>query len=138
MVILFDSNSPFLSYLAPPRFIDVSSDKSLREGHHLQLICDASGRPTPNITWVKGGSESDVLHRGSTWDFKNISRTEAGIYRCTAYNGAGNAVSHTLRVNVQCEYMYMACFHLYIIIYTFLKVLPCIFFVVIHIRKKFN
>lgn len=119
-------------------FIDVSSDKSLREGHHLQLICDASGRPTANITWVKGGGESDVLHRGSTYDFKNISRTEAGIYRCTAYNGAGNPVSHTLRVNVQCEYMYMACFHLYIIIYTFLKVLPCIFFAVIHIRKKFN
>ena len=106
MVILFDSNSPFLSCLAPPRFIDVSSDKSLREGHHLQLICDASGRPTPNITWIKGGSESDVLHRASTWDFKNISRTEAGIYRCTAYNGVGNPLSHTLRVNVQCEYMY--------------------------------
>ena len=85
---------PFLSYLlAPPRFTNVSSDKSLREGSYLQLFCDAYGRPTPNITWVKvtsSGSESDVLHIGTMWDLKNISRTEAGTYRCIAYNGVGN------------------------------------------------
>ena len=102
--------------LAPPRFTNVSNDTSLREGHDLQLFCDAYGRPTPNITWVRitsSGSESDVLHRDTIWDFKDISRTEAGTYRCTAYNGVGNPVNHTLRVNVTCEchnistYMYV-------------------------------
>ena len=97
----------FFSYLlATPRFTNVSNDKSLREGHNLQLFCDACGRPTPNITWVRitsSGSESEVLHRGTIWDLKNISRTEAGTYRCIAYNGVGNSVNHTVRVYVECE-----------------------------------
>ncbi|CAH3033679.1 unnamed protein product, partial [Porites evermanni] len=90
--------------VAPPRFTNVSNDQSLREGSDLQLFCDAYGRPTPNITWVRitsSGSESDVLHRGTIWDLKNISRTEAGTYRCIAYNGVGNPVNHTLRVYVE-------------------------------------
>lgn len=80
------------------------------EGHDLQLFCFASGRPTPTITWVRvlsDGSESDVLHTNDTWDFLNISRTDAGTYRCKAENGVGNPVSHTLRVIVKCKYVFM-------------------------------
>ena len=94
--------------IAPATITNVSSDKALLEGSDLQLFCIASGRPTPNITWVKitsSGGESDVLHRGTTWDFKNISRTDDGTYRCTARNGVGNPASHTLQVNVECKYM---------------------------------
>lgn len=97
----------FFIPLAVANFTTVSSDTTLVEGHNLQLFCIASGRPTPNITFVRifpDGSESDVLHRGATWDLINISRTDAGTYRCTANNGVGNPVNHTLQVNVQCEY----------------------------------
>ena len=99
----------FYLFIAPASIMNASSDRQfLREGKNLQLFCIASGKPAPNITWVKitsSGSKSDVLHRGTTWDFKNISRTEAGTYRCTANNGVGNPVSRTLQVNVECEYM---------------------------------
>ena len=99
----------FYLFIAPPIHTNGSSNRQfLREGKNLQLFCIASGRPAPNITWVKitsSGSESDVLHRDTTWDFKNIDRTEAGTYRCTANNGVGNPVSRTLRVYVECEYM---------------------------------
>ena len=56
---------------------------------------------------MSSGGESNVLHTGTTWDFKNISRTDNGTYRCTASNGVGNPASHTLQVkiNVECEYM---------------------------------
>ena len=78
----------FYLFIAPPIHTNGSSDRQfLREGKNLQLFCIASGRPAPNITWVKitsSGSESDVLHRGTTWDLKNINRTEAGTYCCTA------------------------------------------------------
>ena len=96
-----------LSYvLAPATITNVSSDERLLEGSDLQLFCIASGRPTPNITWARilpSGSVSEVLHRNTTWDFKNISRTDAGSYSCTASNGIGNSVSRTLQVNVECE-----------------------------------
>ena len=98
-----------LSYLlAPATITNVSSDERLLEGSDLQLFCIASGRPTPNITWVRifpSGRESDVLHRETTWDLKNISRTENGTYRCTASNGGGSPVSRALRIIVECEFM---------------------------------
>ena len=80
----------------------------MTEGSDLQLFCQASGKPPPNITWVQmlqDGSESEVLHRGPTWKFLNINRAKAGTFRCTAYNGAGDPVTHTLTVNVLCKYI---------------------------------
>ena len=94
--------------LDPPKFTNVSNNTMLLEGHKLQLFCIASGRPTPTINWVKvlsDGSESIVLPMNVTWNIINISRTDSGTYRCTANNGVGNPVSHTLRVNVKCKYM---------------------------------
>ena len=97
-----------LSFIALANLTNVSSDTTLLEGQDLQLFCIASGRPDPiNITWVRispSGVVSDVLHRGTTWDFKNINRTEAGTYRCIANNGVGDPVSHTINVAVTCEY----------------------------------
>ena len=97
----------FSSFIAVANFTNVSSDTTLLEGQDIQLFCIASGRPNPNITWVRislSGIVSDVLHRGTTWDFKNISRAETSIYRCIASNGVEDPVSHTLNVTVLCEY----------------------------------
>ena len=99
------SNYSFIS--APASSTNVSGDHNMTEGSNQQLFCEASGKPAPNITWVRvlwGGSESEVLHRGPTWHFLNINRAKAGTYRCTAYNGAGDPVRHTLTVNVLCKY----------------------------------
>ena len=74
------------SFIALVNFTNVSSDTTLLEGQDQQLFCIASGRPDPNIIWVRispSGIVSDVLHRGTIWDFKNINRTEAGTYHCS-------------------------------------------------------
>lgn len=94
------------SFIALANFINVSSDTTLL-GQDLQLFCIASGRPDPNTTWLRmspSGVASDVLHRGTAWDFKNINWTEAGTYRCIANNGVEDPVSHTINVTVLCEY----------------------------------
>jgi len=73
----------------------------------MQLLCEAIGKPTPIINWTRvleDGSNGEVLHRGPTWDFPNINRTDAGTYRCTAYNGFGNEVNQVVKVNVICKY----------------------------------
>ncbi len=72
----------------------------------MQLFCEASGKPAPNITWTKvleDGSNSEVQRQGPTLDFSNISRTASGTYRCTASNGIGNPVSQKVTVNVLCK-----------------------------------
>ena len=78
----------------------------MNEGTNLQLFCEASGKPTPNITWTRvleDGSSSAVLHKGPTWNFPNINSSNAGTYRCTADNGAGRPVSHTVTFIVKCK-----------------------------------
>lgn len=73
----------------------------------MQLLCEANGKPTPNITWSRvlgDGSNSQVLHQGSTCGFPNISRNDTGTYRCIAYNGYGDPVSYQVKVNVTCKY----------------------------------
>ena len=85
---------------------NVSRDQIVREDSDMQLLCEATGVPTPTITWIRvleDGSNSEILHQGQTWDFPNISRTDSGTYRCTADNGLGNPVSHKVKVNVTCK-----------------------------------
>lgn len=73
----------------------------------MAMVCETTGKPTPIISWTRvleDGSNSEVLHQGSTWDFQNINRTDTGTYRCTAYNGFGNEASQVFKVNVTCKY----------------------------------
>jgi len=49
----------------PASLINVSPEQTVREGSIMQLLCEAKGKPTPNITWSRvlgDGSNSEVLH----------------------------------------------------------------------------
>ena len=99
----------FLFLVSPTLFNNVSGDHSVKERSDLNLYCGASGKPVPSITWTRvfeNGSESQVLHTGTSWKIASINQTNAGKYRCTAYNGIGSPVSHTITVKVLCKYMY--------------------------------
>ena len=96
-----------LLFSVPTRLTNVSRDQSVLEGSNMTLFCEATGRPTPNITWTRVFEDyrnSKILHQGSAWVFVNISRTASGTYRCTADNGFGNPVSQVFRVDVTCKY----------------------------------
>ena len=85
---------------------NVTRDQIVREDSNMQLLCEATGEPSPNITWIQvleDNSSSEILHLGQTWDFPNVNRTASGTYRCTADNGFENPVSHQVKVNVICK-----------------------------------
>jgi len=93
--------------LVPASLVNVSGDQTVHEESNMQLFCEATGKPPPNITWTKvleDGRNSEILHRGPILDFPNINRTATGTYHCTANNGIGNEVSHAFQVNVTCKY----------------------------------
>ena len=72
----------------------------------MTLTCQASGMPHPMVSWIK----SDVQRsNGSLLVLTNISRSEAGEYRCEASNQCGNA-SEAATVDVQCKCFY-SCLH---------------------------
>ena len=69
----------------------------------MTVSCNASGTPPLMVSWVKvdGGervNENELI-------FTNISRSQAGEYRCEVSNECGNA-SETTTIEVQCKYQF--------------------------------
>ena len=86
----------------------VSNDRVVCEGSLVPLVCNATGKPKPNITWTKvEGNDTDSAPLLPLVDGKyvlsNIQRSANGTYRCTANNGVGTPVNRTVRVRVECK-----------------------------------
>ena len=97
-----------LLHLVPTNITGIRGNQTILEGDNLQLTCEATGQPEPNITWTKGkpGNQGNtvVVQEGKVLTITNINRTDAGIFTCTAYNGFGRTESQAVYVNVTCEY----------------------------------
>uniref|UniRef100_A0A674JDV8 Ig-like domain-containing protein n=1 Tax=Terrapene triunguis TaxID=2587831 RepID=A0A674JDV8_9SAUR len=72
-----------------------------QEGDSLSLSCEAGSRPEATLSWAKG-NESLSSDQGGAGHLEllNLSRGDAGEYRCWAKNSYGSA-SRALRVHVQ-------------------------------------
>ncbi|XP_068686311.1 cell adhesion molecule-related/down-regulated by oncogenes-like isoform X2 [Montipora foliosa] len=100
-------NEPVLMKLlySPPELKEpLITEKSptpviITENETITLYCKSSGNPSPNIFWTKDGNDS-VLHEGSNYTLKNITREQAGIYLCIAQNGIGRNASASIPVTV--------------------------------------
>ena len=94
--------------LVPISITDIRGKTTVLEGDNLQLICKASSRVEPNITWTKEKpgnlGNTGVVQGGKLLTITNIKRTHAGNYTCTADNGFGKPENQTVYVNVTCEY----------------------------------
>ena len=94
--------------VVPTNIAGIRGEPTVLEGSNLQLTCNASGQPEPNITWTKqkpGNQGNIVVMLGEVLTITNIYRTHAGNYTCTAYNGFGKLEKQTVHVNVTCEYV---------------------------------
>ena len=78
------------------------ANQSVLEGGNHTLFCNATGNPTPNITWTKDTS-STVLHQGETYSIINIKRQAAGDYKCSAWNGVGTQKTALATVTIYCK-----------------------------------
>lgn len=79
-----------------------SSNTVVNEGSNVTLHCNATGNPTPNITWRRNGILT-VLHQGQNYIMNSINRNQAGNYFCSAWNGIGNKKNTTITVTVHCK-----------------------------------
>ena len=77
--------------------------QTVNESDNLELFCNATGRPAPQITWYKVADTLVPLSNGRALKAKNINRTGSGVYRCRASNGIGTGVCASATVTVNCE-----------------------------------
>ena len=92
----------------PPEIVSVSNDQGVCEGSMVTLSCNATGKPTPSITWTRAldnGTDSAPLQPvvDGKYVMSNTMKSSNGTYRCTADNGVGDPVYRTVRVTVRCE-----------------------------------
>ena len=70
------------------------------------LPCDSQGLPEPETSWEKDGEVFPTtglrhqMQRFGSLEFISVRLEDAGMYRCTASNAAGN-VSREIQLDVQ-------------------------------------
>ena len=90
----------------PPRMTVLPARQSrITLGKNFTLTCNASGDPTPNITWRKEGLTAAQFNvSGHKLSLVNVKREDVGSYKCTADNGYGTPATSLAVVDVKCEY----------------------------------
>ncbi|XP_067028898.1 hemicentin-1-like isoform X2 [Acropora muricata] len=83
-----------------PSSIQSIPDKVVTDGDNMTLICNASGIPEPVVSWINVRSGNRT--HGNVLEFENVSRHEAGEYRCEARNPCRNA-TESATIDVQFE-----------------------------------
>ena len=71
------------------------------EGGNVTLTCNASGFPTPIVYWVKTSIRDRF--NGTELVFTNISRSDAGEYKCVASNLCTS--TELVEVDVLCKFI---------------------------------
>ncbi|XP_022807335.1 hemicentin-2-like [Stylophora pistillata] len=85
----------------PSSIIQITQRQNITEGENVILVCNVSGVPPPTVYWMKPNGERVSKYK---LEVKNISRSEAGEYKCEASNECGNATKMT-SIDVQCKYI---------------------------------
>lgn len=75
----------------------------MNESSDLELFCNATGYPPPQITWSKEADPSVPVSVDEVLNVKSINKTNSGVYQCRASNGIGNDVFASANVTVNCK-----------------------------------
>lgn len=73
-------------------------------GSSIQLVCPATGHPTPNITWTRNNTEIErhigkVTYKKWSIQMDDAITKDSGIYKCTVCNALG-CIEHSTKVTV--------------------------------------
>ena len=94
-----------LFYLSEALLINISLwGKYYIEGSPVTMACEASGKPLPDVAWIRNGVLESSGKKAAFLKFNNINRTDAGQYTCRANNSV-EVTSIDTSIVVQCKYI---------------------------------
>ena len=68
------------------------------------MACEASGKPLPDVSWIRNGVLESSEKKATFLKFHNINRRDAGQYTCRANNSV-EVTSVDTSIVVQCKYI---------------------------------
>ena len=84
--------------------LTLPSVKLMNEGMPLNISCEASGTPEPDVTWLRNGDVKSSGKKAAYLAFSNVNRADDGQYTCRANNSAGSDEDQ-LTLVVHCKYI---------------------------------
>ena len=101
-----------------PKIVSFPSEWNATEGKNTSVKCEATGKPAPEIIWLKHGTPlrnmpedfvsgkdpTGVFITTSALTFSPARRSDNGIYGCEARNKHQN-VTKTVRLKIKCKYI---------------------------------
>jgi len=103
--------SVYLEVVVPPKInqqLTSSSNLVVREGDNVTLVSNATGHPSPKITWRRVDGEDIIIHGRKVNNIEKaqlvierISRLNMGDYLCVASNGVPPTDSKRFSIRVQ-------------------------------------
>lgn len=96
----------FISVRIPPLISDNSSrGLTVSTGETFTLSCNATGYPTPKISWRRENNgllpTGGVVAKGNTITIYNATKDDRGIYYCIADNNVGRAPRRSVGVEIE-------------------------------------
>ena len=83
-----------------PSLITTPADQTVIESDTATFYCNATGHPTPKITWIKDGK---TVGEGNALSIET-NRNHSGKYWCLAENGLNSTANASAILDVQCKY----------------------------------
>jgi len=81
--------------------VEQLENKNVTENNNVEVFCKVTaGIPNPTVVWTNITSGDRI--EGNPLNITDISRAQAGEYRCTANNTCGES-STVMNINVQCK-----------------------------------
>jgi len=86
-----------------PASVEQVENKVVKGGENVEVYCNVTaGIPDPTVFWTKVATGKHI--KGNPLSITNISRAQAGEYRCSANNTCG-VDSTAVDIDVQCEHI---------------------------------
>ncbi|XP_066575995.1 vascular endothelial growth factor receptor 2 isoform X2 [Amia ocellicauda] len=89
-----------LKALQVPRILKNLTGQIIQISETIELACNVSGTPTPNVTWIKNNKtlmeDSGIVftQQNRTLTIQRVKKEDSGIYTCLACNDQGCDSTH--------------------------------------------
>ena len=87
-------------FTVPAASVKQAENKIAEEGTDVELYCNVTGNPDPTV--IRRNVKTGEIIEGNLLNIANITRAQAGEYKCTATNTC-RVDSTIVNIDVQCK-----------------------------------